>query len=140
MIPRVLAIDDDHADLRLIEEAVRAGTLSVEFDSLTDPRKAHAKIQAWGPSLVILDLNMPEMDGFHVLDTIRGHENTRHIPVILLTTSSNPADVERAYRAYANAFVTKPVELEEFLMTFGDMARFWLDRAHLPAPVVGERT
>ncbi len=129
---RILAIDDDPADLRLIEEAVRSANMDVEFKSTTDPHKAHKLIRNERPSLVILDLNMPQMSGFEVLDTIRSDDAIKHIPVLLLTTSSNPADVKKAYSNYANAFVTKPVDLEEFLGVFADMAAFWLNRAHLP--------
>jgi two-component system, chemotaxis family, response regulator Rcp1 len=86
------------------------------------------------PKLILLDLGLPRMSGFEVLEAIRSHDNprVRRTPVVVLTTSRAPNDVRRAYDLCANAFVSKPVELEDFVELIAELRAWWLERVELP--------
>ncbi len=85
------------------------------------------------PKLILLDLDLPRVSGFQVLDWVRRNPDLRHIPVIVLTGSVYSPDVTRAYQLGANSFLTKPADLTEFTSVVKEMARFWLNRCALPA-------
>jgi len=85
----------------------------------------HAK--APRPDLILLDLNLPRKDGREVLEEIKGDDALRHIPVVILTTSQAEQDIAQSYRLRANAFVTKPVDLEQFLTVVKSIEHFWLE-------------
>ncbi|MFF7216946.1 response regulator [Streptomyces sp. NPDC008238] len=127
----VLLVEDDAADAMLIEDAltthgtrnltqVEDGIAALEY--LGDPRHPQ-------PDLVVLDLNMPRMNGRELLDVIKNDENLRAIPVVVLTTSSAPEDVTGAYQRHANAYVTKPVNLDDFERAVQSIDAFYLDTA-----------
>jgi two-component system response regulator len=86
------------------------------------------------PRLILLDLGLPRMSGFEVLQAVRGHESpdVRRTPVVVLTTSRAPADIQRAYDLCANSYVRKPLDLDEFIALVGDLRAWWLGRAELP--------
>ncbi|MEU1538759.1 response regulator [Actinacidiphila glaucinigra] len=131
----VLLVEDDAADAMLIEDALTArgtrnltqvedGIAALEY--LRDTR--HPR-----PDLIVLDLNMPRMNGRELLAVIKNDEDLRAIPVVVLTTSSAPDDVSGAYRRHANAYVTKPVNLDDFERAVQSIDAFYLDTAtHLP--------
>jgi CheY-like chemotaxis protein len=87
------------------------------------------------PKLVLLDLGLPRMSGFEVLDAVRHHPDARirRIPIVVLTTSRAPGDVDRAYDLHASAFVSKPLELADFIALVGALRSWWLERVELPS-------
>ncbi len=86
------------------------------------------------PRLIILDLGLPRMSGFEVLQAVRGHDNprVRRTPIVVLTTSKAPGDVRKAYELCANSFVSKPLDLDDFVELIGELNTWWLQRAELP--------
>ncbi|MFD4574799.1 response regulator [Streptomyces sp. NPDC058417] len=125
----VLLIEDDEADAMLIEEALierGARHLSVARDGVAG--LAHLRDPANPrPDLIVLDLNMPRMNGRELLAVIKEDPDLQTIPVVVLTTSSAPEDVSSAYRRHANAYVTKPVNLDDFERAVRSIDAFYLE-------------
>ncbi|MER6466912.1 response regulator [Streptomyces sp. NPDC093272] len=125
----VLLVEDDEADALLIQDALQArgarrltqvqdGVAGLEYlRDRANPR----------PDLIVLDLNMPRMNGRELLAVIKEDEDLRTIPVVVLTTSSAPEDVSGAYRKHANAYVTKPVNLDDFERAVQSIDMFYLE-------------
>lgn len=130
----VLLVEDDMADAMLIEEALsERGTRNLV--QVTDGVAALEHLRAPGsvrPDLIVLDLNMPRMNGRDLLQILKTDENLQTIPVVVLTTSSAPEDVTGAYNSHANAYVTKPVNLDEFERAVQSIDAFYLDTATRP--------
>lgn len=133
----VFLVEDNPADVRLTVEAFRElgspPTLTVVRDgveALTTLLDRFGRKETL-PDLILLDLNLPRMDGREVLEKIKTHAGLKHIPVVILTTSQARQDVHRSYELGANAFVNKPVDLEEFLAAIKVFAAFWFDTARL---------
>jgi CheY-like chemotaxis protein len=136
----VLVVEDNPPDARLIGELLRSGPLAKtvhivgsgdEAVSFLRRRGAHAN--APRPQLVVLDLNLPGCDGRDVLTEIKNDPELRAIPVVILTTSVAPTDVQIAYELYANAYVVKPVGLDAFANLILALEEFWLAKVQLPA-------
>ncbi|MCY0945511.1 response regulator [Streptomyces antarcticus] len=130
----VLLVEDDMADALLIEEALseRGARNLVQ---VTDGVAALEHLRTPGsvrPDLIVLDLNMPRMNGRDLLKVLKADEDLQTIPVVVLTTSSAPDDVVGAYSSHANAYVTKPVNLEEFEQAVQSIDAFYLDTASRP--------
>ncbi|MFB6888908.1 response regulator [Kitasatospora sp. NPDC056327] len=130
----VLLVEDDAADAILIEEALteRGARNLVQ---VTDGIAALEHLRAPGavrPDLIVLDLNMPRMNGRDLLRVLKTDEDLRTIPVVVLTTSAAPDDVNGAYSSHANAYVTKPVNLAEFEQAVQSIDAFYLDTATRP--------
>ncbi|MFF5724864.1 response regulator [[Kitasatospora] papulosa] len=128
----VLLVEDDMADAMLIEEALtehgmargiqRADDGVAALEYLRDPHTDR-------PDLIVLDLNMPRMNGRELLNVLKNDTALASIPIVVLTTSAAPDDVEDAYRQHANAYVTKPVNLDDFMQTVQSIDSFFLDTA-----------
>lgn len=128
----ILLVEDDPADAMLIEEALlqrgAARTITLVQDGidalehLRDPDKAI-------PDVIVLDLNMPRMNGRELLAVLKDDPDLKIIPVVVLTTSSSPDDVSDAYRQHANAYITKPVNLDAFIHAVQSIDTFFLDTA-----------
>ena len=88
--------------------------------------------QARAPDLILLDLNLPRLDGREVLKVVKDDQRFRNIPVIVLTTSSDPADIEAAYQHHANSYITKPTDFDDFLHVVETMHEYWLSVVALP--------
>ncbi|MEV4950012.1 response regulator [Streptomyces sp. NPDC053755] len=132
----VLLVEDDVADAMLIEEALseRGARNLVQ---VTDGVAALEHLRAPGtprPDLIVLDLNMPRMNGRELLKVLKTDEDLQSIPVVVLTTSTAPDDVTGAYSSHANAYVTKPVNLAEFEQAVQSIDAFYLDTATRPRP------
>jgi CheY-like chemotaxis protein len=136
---RVLLVEDHPADITLTRKAfARISTpnqLDVVFDGVEAMRFLRRQgryVNAERPDLVLLDLNMPRMDGREVLEQMGLDPTLRRIPVVVLTTSASPNDVEAAYKRCANSYLTKPVGFDQFLRLIEDLERYWFNTAHLP--------
>jgi len=131
----VLLVEDDDADALLIEDFLleRSGVRTIH--RVTDGVEALAHLRDPAlprPDLVILDLNMPRMNGRELLAILKNDENLRTVPIVVLTTSNSPEDVTTAYDRHANAYVTKPLSLDEFARAVRSIDAFFLDTAARP--------
>ena len=130
----ILLVEDNPGDVRLVQECFRGsdwspritvaedGILALEFLDSGEDR----------PDLMILDLNLPRRSGREVLELVKESEEHRTIPVIVLTTSEAEADVQNCYRLYANCFITKPMEFEDYQKAVKIIEQFWLGLVRLP--------
>jgi CheY-like chemotaxis protein len=136
----ILLVEDNPGDARLTIEAFKEGRVTNSLTVINDGADALAYLRREGkysaakqPDLVLLDLNLPKMDGREVLAEVKSDERLRNIPVIVLTTSSGPEDVKRAYGGHANCYITKPVDLDQFLRVVQSIENFWLSLVKLPS-------
>jgi chemotaxis family two-component system response regulator Rcp1 len=137
---RVLLVEDNEADARLTREALREAGEEVRLSTVADGEQALAFLRREGgfaeaprPDLVLLDLNLPRMDGLEVLAEMRADEGLACMPVIMLSSSAARQDVEASYARGANAFVAKPQDLDAFMDLIGAIRGFWLEVAQLPS-------
>ncbi len=133
---RILLVEDNQADAILIKEALRQADVREAVDVVTDGVQAleHLRAAEEPPSLMLLDLNLPRMDGREVLAAVKGDDELKSIPVIILTTSSAPPDIAFAYRHHANSYVRKPLGLDRLVEAAQSIRDFWLRTATLPDP------
>ncbi|MBS4096938.1 MAG: response regulator [Sulfuricella sp.] len=135
----ILLVEDNPGDVRLTEEALRESGLKVNLrvvrdglEALSALRGEELSVPPAHPDLILLDLNMPRMDGRELLGIIKTDDRLKRIPVVVLTTSAADQDVERAYELHANCYITKPVELDRFIDIVHSIKGFWLSVARLP--------
>jgi CheY-like chemotaxis protein len=137
---KLLLVDDDEVDAYLIRKAFGLASVPLEFNHLMDGRDLNEYLNRASapphkpapPDIVLLDINMPAMNGFEVLRKLREFETVGHIPVVMLTTSTLPADVERAYREGANSFIVKPNSVDEMQAFAEGFSQYWFKLARLP--------
>jgi len=136
---RILMVEDNPADVRLTVEALKDGKMDNPLDVVKDGVEALAYLRQQGeyagkplPDLILLDLNLPRMDGREVLAAIKADERLRLIPVVVLTTSKAEQDILRSYHLHANCFITKPVDFEKFAEVVKVIDSFWLSVVTLP--------
>lgn len=137
----VLLVEDNPGDVRLTREALRDAKVLNHLHVVADGVEALAFLRRQGahegaprPDLVLLDLNLPKKDGREVLEEIKQDPKLEHIPVVILTTSQAEQDIIESYRLRANAYVTKPVDLEQFLKVVKSIEEFWLEIVKLSRP------
>jgi two-component system, chemotaxis family, response regulator Rcp1 len=130
----ILLVEDNPGDIRLTKEAMRDGKVGNHLSVVMDGVDAMAFLRKEGafagvptPDLVLLDLNLPRKSGREVLAEIKNDDLLKHIPVVILTSSQAEQDVLSSYRLRANAFVTKPVNLEQFLKVVQSIEHFWVE-------------
>jgi two-component system, chemotaxis family, response regulator Rcp1 len=135
----VLLVEDSPGDVRLTQEALRDANRSIclhvaadGIDAIAFLRKQGEYTAAPRPDLILLDLNLPRMDGREVLAYIKADPHLKTIPTIILTTSDAERDVVESYKLQANCFLTKPVQLEAFESLVKSINDFWLTKATLP--------
>ena len=135
----VLLVEDSPGDVRLTREAFRDANGYVNITVAPDGVEAMAFLRreephrtAPRPDLILLDLNLPKMDGREVLALIKEDEGLKTIPTVILTTSDAEADIVKSYQLQANCYLSKPVQLEEFELLVKSINDFWLTKAKLP--------
>lgn len=135
----ILLVEDSDGDVRLTEEALKEGKIINTLYRVKDGVEAMEFLHQTGqfvnvpePSLILLDLNLPRKDGREVLVEIKGDAKLKHIPVVILTTSKAEADVLMGYNNYANCYIVKPVDLDQFLKVVNTISEFWLNIVSLP--------
>ena len=135
----VLLVEDNPADIRLTKEAFKEGEFANHLSVVTDGveatdflRRRGGYVNAPRPDLILLDLNLPRKNGPELLEDIKSDPDLCRIPVMVLTTSHAEQDLDRAYRLHANCFITKPVDLDEFLEVVRSIEHFWFGIARLP--------
>jgi CheY-like chemotaxis protein len=133
-------IEDNPGDVRLTQEALREDKLCNNLHVTRDGIEAMAFLRREGehtdaprPDLILLDLNMPKKDGREVLTEIKSNEDFKRIPVVVLTTSETEEDIIKTYDLHANCFITKPVDLDQFIKVVQSIEEFWLSIVKLPA-------
>jgi CheY-like chemotaxis protein len=135
----VLLVEDSPGDVRLTQEAFREANPSIRLHVAADGVEAMAFLHREGPNLhaprpdfILLDLNLPRMDGREVLARIKMDDGLKTIPTIVLTTSEAEVDILRSYELQANCYLSKPVQLDAFEAVVKSINDFWLRRAKLP--------
>jgi CheY-like chemotaxis protein len=135
----VLLVEDSPGDVRLTREAFRDANVSIRLHVASDGVEAMAflrrqdeHIHAPRPDLILLDLNLPRMDGREVLAQVKEDPSLKTIPTVILTTSEAEADIMKSYELQANAYLSKPVQLDEFESLVNSIKDFWLTRVKLP--------
>jgi two-component system response regulator len=135
----VLLVEDNPSDVYLTQVAFRRRRSERQIHVVEDGVQALAFLRherpydaAPHPALVLLDLNLPRKDGFKVLEEMKADEALRKIPVIILTTSTAAADIERCYRFHANCYIAKPVDFDDFERVVNEIESFWFSTVMLP--------
>lgn len=138
-VVQLLLVEDSPGDVSLTREAMFAARVANELHVVGDGEAALSFLRAGPgyedrllPDLVLLDLNLPKKGGREVLQEMKADPKLQHIPVIVLTTSEDEADVLQSYQLHANAYVTKPVAFTAFLETLQRLEGFWLQVVRLP--------
>jgi len=137
----VLLVEDDPGDELMTREAFEENKIGNRLHVARDGEEAldflyrlGAHADAPRVDLVLLDLNLPKYDGRQVLERIRSDPDLTHLPVVVLTTSSSEEDILRSYKLHANAYVTKPVDFENFIAAIRQIDDFFLTLVQLPGP------
>ncbi|MBA3045822.1 MAG: response regulator [Candidatus Thermoplasmatota archaeon] len=136
----ILLVEDNPGDVRLTQEAFKEGKLQNKLSVVNDGEEAMAFLRREGqyadaprPDIVLLDLNMPKKNGSEVLAEIKNDPNLKRIPVVILTTSKAEEDILKTYDLHANCYITKPVDLNQFMTIVKYIKEFWLSIVMLPS-------
>lgn len=140
-----LLAEDNPGDVRLTKEALRESKISNNLNVVPDGVEAMAFLRreekyadAPRPDVILLDLNLPKKDGREVLAEVKADPSLRLIPVVIITSSEAEQDVLKTYELYANCYVTKPVDLEQFIKVIQSIETFWLTIVTLPSSVTSD--
>lgn len=138
----ILLVEDNEGDARLAKEALKDGKINNDLHHVSDGVEAMEYLTHQGqynqenapkPDIILLDLNMPRMDGREVLEEISKHPDLVRIPVIVLTTSENELDIVKSYKLNANCYISKPVDFDQFVNVIQTVEHFWFTVVSLPA-------
>jgi chemotaxis family two-component system response regulator Rcp1 len=139
-IIEILLVEDNPGDVRLTREALREGKVLNNLNVATDGQEAIEFLRKEGeygdvprPDLILLDLNLPKKDGREILAEIKADESLKRIPIVVLTTSQAEKDVIQSYNLGVNCYVTKPVDLDQFIYVVKSIEDFWLTVVTLPS-------
>ncbi|WP_340106218.1 response regulator [Rhodohalobacter sp. 8-1] len=140
----ILLVEDNAGDVMLIKEAFKEARVMNDINTVQDGEKAIMFLDkkspyedVFTPDLILLDVNLPRINGLEVLSHIKESDALKKIPVIMLTTSSDEKDILESYKNYANCYITKPVDADNFMNTISRIDQFWIQIVKLP-PNKGE--
>ena len=135
----ILLVEDNPGDVRLTQEALKEAKVRNHLSVAEDGEQALAFLRRQGqyaeaphPDLILLDLNLPKKNGPEVLEEIKADPELKRVPVVILTVSKAEQDILKTYNLYANCYITKPVDLEQFLTVIKSIEDFWLTVVMLP--------
>lgn len=135
----ILLVEDNEGDILLTTEALQEGKIFNKISVVRNGeqamdflKKRNEYADAELPNLILLDINMPRQNGHEILKLIKADSNIKHIPIIMLTTSSSEKDIQTAYKNYANCYIIKPVDVNDFINAITKIEDFWVNLAHLP--------
>jgi CheY-like chemotaxis protein len=135
----ILLVEDNEGDIILTLEAFNDVKLKNTVSVVRDGEEAVQYLNQEGsfqdaipPDFILLDINLPRMDGKEVLAYIKNHDRFKTIPVVMLTTSSSEKDIKDSYNAFANCYITKPVDFEKFIQVIRSIEEFWISIVQLP--------
>ena len=135
----ILLVEDNEGDIILTMEALNEGKVTNKISVARDGEQAISFLNKEGdyhdaerPDLILLDINLPRVDGKEVLTYVKNNSVLKAIPVVMLTTSSSEKDILESYRNYANCYITKPVDLNKFFEVVQKIENFWISIVHLP--------
>ncbi len=138
----ILLVEDNEGDILLTTEALEEGKIVNKISVAKDGKAAIDFLEKKNgyekdtkPDLILLDVNLPKKNGHEVLQYIKNDDKFKMIPVIILTTSSSEKDIMLSYKNYANCFITKPVEVDNFLQVISSIENFWISVVHLPGKI-----
>ncbi|MEH2046924.1 response regulator [Nostoc sp.] len=136
---QILLVEDNPGDAQLTRIALEESKISIHLNVVEDGveamaflRKQEKYVKAAHPDIVLLDFNLPRKDGREVLAEIKGDENLKRIPVVVLTTSQAEEDILKAYNLFANCYITKPVDFDQFVKIVQSIENFWFAIVKLP--------
>lgn len=136
----ILLVEDNEGDIVLITDAFEEASIDVTLkivrngqDALNFLMKKNGFEQEPRPDLIILDVNLPRLNGHEVLKAIKDDLDLRRIPVVMLTTSSSPSDINRSYQNHVNCYITKPVDVDDFIKAVLSIESFWINIVELPS-------
>jgi len=139
-VVKILLVEDNPGDVRLTQEALKESKMLNELFVAEDGVEALEFLKREGkytdaphPDLILLDLNLPKKDGRELLEDIKSDEKLRRIPVVVLTTSKAQEDIYRMYEQHANCYITKPIDLDQFIEVVKSIDNFWLTIVKLPS-------
>lgn len=135
----ILLIEDNEGDILLTVDALKEFKIPNKVTVVKDGWEAVQFIENSGiyahkkePDLILLDINLPKMNGHEVLMNIKNNENKKHIPIVMLTTSSSQIDILKSYQNHANCYITKPADINDFARVMASIENFWLTIVQLP--------
>jgi two-component system, chemotaxis family, response regulator Rcp1 len=131
----ILLVEDNPGDIRLTQEALKEGKVLNNFWVVNDGEEALEFLHRADrprPDIILLDLNLPRMDGRELLGRIKADPELKRIPVVILTTSQAEQDILRSYDLHANCYITKPVDLDQFMVVVRSVENFWFTIVRLP--------
>jgi CheY-like chemotaxis protein len=132
----ILLVEDNEGDIVLAREALQEAKIRNRITVITDGEKALEYLfcndNNRKPDLILLDMNLPKINGLEVLAKIKADAALKIIPVVMLTTSTSEQDVLDAYRNYVNCYINKPIDLEGFIVVIKNIENFWLNTVKLP--------
>jgi len=134
---KILLVEDNEGDILLTTEALKESRIINEINVIKDGKAAISFFEnltdkSTMPDLVLLDINLPKKSGHEVLHYVKNSEDFKHLPVIMLTTSSSQKDILHSYQNYVNCYITKPIDLNDFMDAVTKLENFWISIVTIP--------